>query len=86
MPTGRPPECRHRCGVDRPWEKRQLSLLAAGFSNREIPPRIFWAHRTVEKHLLQHVYRKLGVRDNVNAVRVAHAWDLVTEQSARSTP
>lgn len=66
-------------------ETSVLALLAAGFSNRAIARRLGCAPRTVEKHL-ERVYRKLGVRDNVNAVRVAHAWDLVTEESARSTP
>ena len=66
-------------------ETSVLALLAAGFSNRGIARRLGCAPRTVEKHL-ERVYRKLGVRDNVNAVRVAHAWDHVTEQPARSTP
>lgn len=66
-------------------EASVLALLAAGFSNRGIARRLGCAPRTVEKHL-ERVYRKLGVRDNVNAVRVAHAWDLVTEESARTTP
>ena len=59
-------------------ETSVLALLAAGFSNRGIARRLGCAPRTVEKHL-ERVYRKLGVRDNVNAVRVAHAWDLVAE-------
>jgi len=66
-------------------EASVLALLTAGFSSRGIARRLACAPRTVEKHL-ERVYRKLGVRDNVNAVRVAHAWSLVAEPSADSTP
>jgi len=66
-------------------ETSVLALLAAGHSNRGIARRLGCAPRTIEKHL-ERVYRKLGVQDKVNAVRVAHAWNLVADQSARSTP
>jgi DNA-binding CsgD family transcriptional regulator len=66
-------------------ETSVLALLVAGFSNRAIARRLGCAPRTVEKHL-ERIFRKLGVRDKVNAVRVAQAWNLVAKHSTRSTP
>jgi DNA-binding CsgD family transcriptional regulator len=66
-------------------ETSVLALLAAGHSNRGIARRLGCSPRTVEKHL-ERIYRKLGVRDKVNAVRVAQAWNLVAEQSAYRRP
>ena len=52
-----------------------LQLLAEGHSTRLIGRQLMCSPRTVEKHL-ERSYRKLGVRDRVNAVRLARAWGL----------
>ena len=52
-----------------------LQLLAEGHSTRLIGRQLLCSPRTVEKHL-ERSYRKLGVRDRVNAVRLARAWGL----------
>jgi len=57
-------------------ETTVLGLAAAGHSTRAISRRLSCSPRTVEKHL-ERIYRKLGVRDRLNAVRVARSWDLV---------
>jgi DNA-binding CsgD family transcriptional regulator len=64
-------------------ETSVLALLAAGYPNRGIARRLGCAPRTVEKHL-ERIFRKLGVRDKLNAVRVAQAWNLVAGRSADS--
>ena len=61
-------------------EASVLALLAAGNPNRAIARRLGCAPRTVEKHL-ERIFRKLGVRDKLNAVRVAQACRLVVEPS-----
>ncbi len=45
-----------------------LGLLSQGHSTRLMAHRLGCSPRTVEKHL-QRIYRKLGVRDRLNAVR-----------------
>jgi DNA-binding CsgD family transcriptional regulator len=63
-----------------------LQLISDGFSTRQSARRLACSPRTVEKHL-QRAYRKLGVRDRVNAVRVARLARAVVEQvPARSAP
>jgi DNA-binding CsgD family transcriptional regulator len=52
-----------------------LQLLVDGCPTRVIGRRLACSPRTVEKHL-EHVYRKLEVKDRVNAVRIALAWGL----------
>ena len=47
-----------------------LSGAAAGLSDAEIGAELFISTRTVQKHL-EHVYRKLGVRDRDSAAAVA---------------
>ena len=47
-----------------------LSLVADGHATRVISQRLGCSPRTVEKHL-ERCFRKLGVRDRLNAVRVA---------------
>ena len=66
-------------------ETSVLALLAAGYPNRVIARRLGCAPRTVEKHL-ERIFRKLGVRDKINAVRVAQAHDLVAERPDTGTP
>jgi len=64
-------------------ETSVLALLAAGYTNRGIARRLGCAPRTVEKHL-ERIFRKLGVRDKLNAVRLAQACQLVVERSIPS--
>lgn len=54
-------------------EASVLALLAAAHSNSAIARRLDCSPRTVDKHL-ERIFRKLGVRDKLNAVRVAQAW------------
>ncbi len=53
-----------------------LQLLAEGQPTRVIARRLGCSPRTVQKHL-EHVFRKLGVRDRVNAIRTAQHLGLV---------
>ena len=57
-------------------ESAALQLLAEGLTTRASARRLGCAPRTVEKHL-ERCFRKLGVRDRVNAVRVATQAGLV---------
>lgn len=59
-----------------------LQLLSDGLSARQTARRLACSPRTVEKHL-QHAYRKLEVRDRVNAIRVARLAGVVLEPGAR---
>ena len=65
-------------GIDAGLTVRELTvlaLLAEGHSTQAIARRLACSPRTVYKHL-EHIYRKLGVRDRVNAIRVAQHWQL----------
>jgi ATP/maltotriose-dependent transcriptional regulator MalT len=53
-------------------EGEVLTGAAAGLSDAEIGRELYISTRTVQKHL-EHVYRKLGVRDRDSAVAVALA-------------
>jgi DNA-binding NarL/FixJ family response regulator len=53
-----------------------LGLVAAGHSTRAVGHRLQCSPRTVNKHL-EHIYRKLGVCDRINAIRTARSWGLV---------
>ncbi|GAA3705133.1 hypothetical protein GCM10022204_23220 [Microlunatus aurantiacus] len=59
-----------------PRELTVLALVAEGLTTTLIARRLGCSPRTVEKHV-ERSYRKLGVRDRVNAVRVAREWDLL---------
>lgn len=52
-----------------------IQLLTEGLSTVQIGRRLGCSGRTVEKHL-EHAYRKLGVRDRLNAVRTATLYGL----------
>lgn len=52
-------------------EREVLRALAAGRSNAEIASELFLAETTVKTHVA-HVFAKLGVRDRVQAVVLAH--------------
>ena len=58
-----------------------LQLVSDGLSTRLTARRLACSPRTVEKHL-QHAYRKLGVRDRINAIRVARLPGVVDRQTA----
>jgi DNA-binding CsgD family transcriptional regulator len=58
-----------------PRELCVLSLLSRGLSTQQIAHRLRCSPRTIHKHL-ERTYRKLGVRDRVNALRVADQWNL----------
>lgn len=73
-------------GVDAGLTTRELtilSLLAQGLTTQLSARRLQCSPRTVHKHL-ERIYRKLGVRDRVNAVRIAQEWNLVTTGEANS--
>ncbi len=59
-----------------PRELEILRLLASGFSNAELAAHFFVSEATVKTHLT-HVFRKLGVRDRVQAVIAAYDVGLV---------
>jgi DNA-binding CsgD family transcriptional regulator len=61
-------------------ETAVLKLLAQGETAEGIGRHLGISHRTVEAHLT-HLYRKLDVRDRLQAVLVAHELGLVTSES-----
>lgn len=65
-------------GVEAGLTARELSvlaLLALGLPTQVIAHRLGCSPRTVDKHL-ERTYRKLGVGDRVNALRIAQQWNL----------
>ena len=59
-----------------PRELEVLRLLASGFSNAELAAHFFVSEATVKTHLT-HVFRKLQVRDRVQAVIAAYDVGMV---------
>ena len=55
-----------------------LHLVSVGLSTRVVGRRLDCAPRTVEKHL-ERIYRKLGVADRLNAVRVARMAGVIDD-------
>ena len=53
-----------------------LRLLGAGLSNREIASEVHLSENTVKTHV-QEVFRKLGVRNRVEAAMLAHREGLI---------
>lgn len=58
-------------------ELEVLSVAAEGLTARQIAERLGVRERTVTTHLAR-IYRKLGVRSRLAAIRVAAASGLVT--------
>ena len=58
-----------------PREAEVLSLIARGFSNREIAAALFVSEATVKTHV-NHVFAKIGARDRAQAVHYAYTHDL----------
>ena len=57
-------------------EQEILRLIAAGLSNAEIGERLYIGETTVKTHVT-HVLQKLGLRDRVQAVVLAHETGLL---------
>jgi len=57
-------------------EREILELLAAGLSNHELSTHLFLSETTVKTHVSS-IFRKLGVRDRVQAVIAAYDAGLV---------
>ena len=62
-------------------EVNVLSLLAGGHTAYGIARRLGISPRTVQKHL-EHVYRKLGVRDRLGAIRTAETLRLAIHRDS----
>jgi DNA-binding NarL/FixJ family response regulator len=59
-------------------ERDVLRLMAAGLANHEIATRLFIGETTVKTHVAR-IFTKLGARDRVQAVIIAHESGLVLE-------
>jgi len=56
-------------------EREVLGLLEQGLAQREIADRLCISHRTVGTHI-EHIFVKLGVRNRLQAVALAHRHQL----------
>lgn len=56
-----------------------LSLLARGFSNREMADQLVLSPRTIERHL-ENLYRKTGARNRAEATAYAYTRGLVSRE------
>jgi DNA-binding CsgD family transcriptional regulator len=68
-------------------EERVASLVAAGWTNREVATALFMSVKTVESNLRQ-IYRKLGVASRRELARLDRAWGdaLPTAETAGPGP
>ncbi len=60
-------------------ESEILSLLARGFSNREMADQLVLSPRTIERHL-ENLYRKTGARNRAEATAYAYTHGLVARE------
>jgi DNA-binding NarL/FixJ family response regulator len=63
-----------------PRETEVFHLLARGLSNREIGERLYVEETTIKTHVAR-ILQKLGVRDRVQAVVLAHETGIITPES-----
>jgi DNA-binding NarL/FixJ family response regulator len=66
-------------------EREILILLASGFSNAELARHLYLSEPTVKTHLSS-IFRKLGVRDRVQAVIAAYDAGLVEPARSAARP
>ena len=59
-------------------EVRVLKLVASGNTNKEIAKKLFVSEKTVKNHL-NHIYRKLGVKNRAQAVMEALKRDYISK-------
>ncbi len=80
-PRAKPPE-----GLDELSEREHevFRLIAQGFSNAEIGEQLFISETTVKTHVT-HIFRKLDLRDRVQAVVLAYQAGLVEPSPPRPT-
>jgi DNA-binding NarL/FixJ family response regulator len=57
-------------------EVEVLSLIAEGKSSKEAADDLYVAKRTIDFHLAN-IYRKLGVRNRIHAIRKAREYGLI---------
>jgi DNA-binding NarL/FixJ family response regulator len=70
------PDAEELVGALTPREREVLALLAAGLSSKQVARELVISPRTLGTHV-QHVLRKLGVHNRVQAVAIAHRAGLV---------
>ncbi|MBA7520811.1 HTH-type transcriptional regulator MalT [subsurface metagenome] len=58
-------------------EVKVLKLVASGKTNKEIAKKLFISEKTVKNHL-NHIYRKLGVKNRAQAVVEALKRDYIS--------
>jgi len=66
-------------------EREILTLLASGLSNAELGGRLYLSEPTIKTHLSS-IFRKLGVRDRVQAVIAAYDAGLVEPATRANRP
>ena len=75
-PAAAPPPMEDDAGLTA-RELEILSLLARGFSNREMADQLVLSPRTIERHL-ENMYRKTGARNRAEATAYAYTRGLVS--------
>ena len=78
LPAPPPPMAEDDAGLTG-RETEILSLLARGFSNREMADQLVLSPRTIERHL-ENLYRKTGARNRAEATAYAYTRGLVSRE------